>query len=78
MRRLKVIYVAISHPVLYLRYIDWITRRLDVGRMIWCVTDFQITFIYIYIYVYIYTGLCRVTTFRSTTDRIYNGGPVIL
>ena len=24
------------------------------------------------------TGMCRITTFRSTTDRIYDGGPVRL
>jgi hypothetical protein len=24
----------------------------------------------------IYTGMRRVTTFRSTTDRIYDGGPI--
>jgi hypothetical protein len=29
-------------------------------------------------YSYNYTGMRRVTTFRSTTDRIYDGGPIIL
>ena len=24
-----------------------------------------------------YTGMRRITTFRSTTDRIYDGGPII-
>jgi hypothetical protein len=24
------------------------------------------------------TGMCRITTFRSTTDRIYGAGPIIL
>jgi hypothetical protein len=29
------------------------------------------------IYVYI-TGMRHITTFRATTDRIYDGGPIIL
>jgi len=69
MRRLKVIYLAIRHSVLDLCFIYWITRRLDVRRMIWCVTDLKIafththththTYIYIYIYIYIYVRVYR-------------------
>jgi len=32
----------------------------------------------VYIYIYIYIGMRRITTFRSTTDRIYEGGPIRL
>jgi len=82
MRRLKVIYLAIRHSVLDLCFIYWITRRLDVRRMIWCVTDLKIAFththththtyiyIYIYIYTYEYTGMSRLRTFRSKTDGV--------
>jgi hypothetical protein len=31
-----------------------------------------------YVFIYLSTGMRRITTFLSTTDRIYDGGPIIL
>ena len=39
------------------------------------------TYVTSYLPLYVWlsnTGMCRITTFRSMTDRIYDGGPIIL
>ena len=53
-----------------------------VGGCVWVgVLDDHIAWMLVYARVGVlcsYTGMCRVTTLRSTTDRIYDGGPIRL
>jgi len=60
--------VIISYPIIIkrgkiqLQSISFI-KEIYVLRVVWYIIS---------------TGMCRITTFRSTTDRIYDGGPIIL
>ena len=51
-------------------YVTYTYKELDRSA--------QCTYVCTSVFTYVCTGMRRITTFRSTTDRIYDGGPIRL
>ena len=53
------------------------SQALIISIFMWLYITLEAQFWEQNLYNYVYTVMRRITTFRSTTDRIYDGGPII-
>ena len=54
------------------------SQALIISIFMWLYITLEAQFWEQNLYNYVYTVMRRITTFRSTTDRIYDVGPIIL